>query len=481
MKSKLRWIPLVLIVGSLLAGCHPRIDIVIMTPTPLSAARVTPARGKILPSTDMPVPMPALPATATAAPTRVPATAIPTPTLAPASNPTPTAMPIPTSSATPISLPISKSGVVVTTPTPVPPANPAPSESSFEVAPGVALRVPRFWHTATRLTDGRILLVGGSWATTDYLADVDIFDPVTGQTSRVAPLHTPRHFHTATPLLDGRVLVIGGGTIGQVSAYDAEVYNPVADTWTVVSPQRLHGDLLTATLMKDGRVLVVGGLGAGEHVDIFDPTTNTWSEAQPLPHGRLYHTAQLLEDGRVLVAGGLGPNNAPPAGGDAQLYDPRTDIWTSTGPMMTPRRILGESVRLSDGRVLVVGGALAGDSAPPILASAEIYDPASNAWTAAASLAQARYHYELVLLPSGQVLAVGGARDWDSRWTGTSFVREIELYDPVLDQWRTVGEIPSPSVGNTATLLPDGRVWVTGGRNDTTYFSDTWLIGASTD
>lgn len=351
------------------------------------------------------------------------------------------------------------------------------AQAEWLVTPGVALRVPRFWHTATRLTDGRILLVGGSWATDDYLSDVDIFDPVTGQTSRAAPLHTPRHFHTATLLFDGRVLVIGGGTIGSVSAYDAEVYDPVADTWTVVSPQRLHGDLLTATLMKDGRVLVVGGLGAGEHVDIFDPTTNTWGEAQPLPPQVLYHTAQLLEDGRVLVAGGVGVNNAPPAGGDAQLYDPRTDTWTATGPMMTPRRILGESVRLSDGRVLVVGGALAGDSVPPILASAEIFDPASNTWTAAASLAQARFHYELVLLPSGQVLAIGGARVWDSFWTGNSFVREIELYDPATNRWRIVGELPVARAGSAAALLPDGRVWLTGGRNDTTYFSDSWLIG----
>ena len=51
--------------------------------------------------------------------------------------------------------------------------------------------------------------------------------------------------------------------------------------------------------------------------------------------------------------------------------------------------------------------------------------------------------------------------------------------DPVASARRIVGELPQPRAAATATLLPDGRVWLTGGRNDTTYFSNTWLIGAS--
>jgi hypothetical protein len=87
----------------------------------------------------------------------------------------------------------------------------------------------------------------------------------------------------------------------------------------------------------------------------------------------------------------------------------------------------------------------------------------------------------LVLLPDGQVLAVGGARDWDSKWNNSSFVREIERYDPVANAWRIVGELPLPRAAATVTLLPDGRVWLTGGRNDTTFLSDTWLIGAASE
>lgn len=464
MDTKLRWLLLLLLAGLLLAGCDPTVKIIVITPTPVSAARalVPPSSGQLLPTTA--TPLPDLPVSASPVPEPTKAIA----PSAPTSPATATPVPTPTKHAEPTSLPAGKSGVIITTPTP---AGSMGAFSAFDVAPGPALRVPRFWHTATRLMDGRILLISGSWARDAYLTDVNIFDPATGQTSRAAPINTPQHFHTATLLPDGRVFVIGGGTIGSVPAYNAEVYDPVSDTWTVVQLPNLHGHAPTATLMKNGRVLIVGGNTGTERVDIFDPKTNAWSEAQPLPSERMFHAAQLLEDGRVLIVGGN-----PPAGGDAQVYDPRINTWTATGPMAESGRWLVESIRLSDGRVLVAGGVLPDPSVPPPSTGVEIYDPASNTWTAAADLAQPRVFYNLVLLPTGQVLAIGGARDWDCCWTSTSFVREIELYDPISDQWRIVGTLPSPRAGSAAVLLPNGSVWVTGGRNDTTWLSDTWLI-----
>ncbi len=359
-----------------------------------------------------------------------------------------------------------------------------PSETPIDVTPGVALQVSRAYHTATRLADGKILLVGGSQDGGWGLADVEIFDPAAGQTSRAAPLRTAQHNHTATLLPDGRVLVVGGYSEGWLN--DAEVYNPSTDTWTAVPPRYSHGPYHTATLMKDGRVLVVGGgIGscqATERVEIFNPQTNAWTEAKSLEFSRNTHTAVLLDDGRVLVIGGWSTwkdcGSFPPDG-DAMLYDPQTNSWTATGPMVTPRNF-GASVRLLDGRVLVAGGFTYENPVPKIWASTEIYDPVSNTWTAAADLAQARYTHVLVLLPDGQVLAVGGARDADYLWGEDSFVHEIERYDPAANEWRIVGELPQPRAVATATLLPDGRVWLAGGRNDTTYFSDTWLIGPRT-
>ena len=367
---------------------------------------------------------------------------------------------------------------VVVTPVPAP-------VWKVDVIKGVTLGLPRTWHTATALNDGRILLVGGSNGMDEHYAVVDIFDPTSGLLTPAAPLHTPRHEHTATLLRDNRVLVVGGYNYQQQWLQDAEVYDPSANIWTVVPPIYPHGVQHTATLLRDGRVLVVGGcIGSGvctSRVEIFDPQTNSWTEAAPLAYDRASHAAVLLNDGRVLVAGGASTSGTP-AGGDALLYDPLANTWTSTGPMVWPRT-QAPMVKLLDGRVLVAGG-LNTSADPAALSSAEIYDPATYTWTAAASLSQPRYAHMLALFPDGQVLAVGGAREYDypgHRWTAFSFIQDIERYDPGSDRWFIASKLPLPETYAAAAFLPDGRLWVTGGGAGhaiATAWADTWLITA---
>lgn len=353
---------------------------------------------------------------------------------------------------------------------------------SVEITPGIPLSVPHARHTATRLLNGRILVVGGYTGENVSLVAVDLFDPITGSITSVAPLHTPRHDHSATLLRDGRVLVVGGYNPQQQWLTDAEVYDPFNNTWTVVSPLYSHGVAHTATLLKDGRVLVVGGgIGSGvctERAELFDPQTNTWTEGPSLPAQRNGHTADLLNDGRVLVAGG-GDARGFTIGGDAFVYDPKVNNWTVTAPMVTQRALAG-SVQLKDGRILIAGG-VATDGSPVwhVIANAEIYDPASNTWGATASLSEARFAYDLTLLPNGQVLAVGGTRDHDSNWSEGSFVGEVEVYDPLVNSWQIVGEIPQPGAFAAAALFYNGRLWVTGGyagQAGATIMQATWII-----
>jgi N-acetylneuraminic acid mutarotase len=360
-----------------------------------------------------------------------------------------------------------------------------PSEIPVELLSGMTPPLPRAQHTATLLSDGRVLLVGGSIYPNVQLADVEIFDPATGISTRVTPLHTPRHNHTATLLTDGRVLVVGGANHQQQWLGDAEVYDPTTDGWTVVPMHTSHGVEHTATLMNDGCVLVVGGaIGSGQQtdqVDIFDPQTNSWYGAMPLESDRASHTAQLLSDGRVLVAGG-GRANGVPAGGDALVYDPQTDSWTATGPMVNPR-IFGKSVRLLDGRVLVVGGINLIDT---ILdganrnssASTEIYNPVTNGWEATGDLSLARYGHVVMHLLDGRVLVSGGARNGDCCWTDNSYADEIEIYDPWTGLWSSEEELSQAGVYSAGVLLPDGRVLITGGENGengATFLSDMWF------
>jgi N-acetylneuraminic acid mutarotase len=83
------------------------------------------------------------------------------------------------------------------------------------------------------------------------------------------------------------------------------------------------------------------------------------------------------------------------------------------------------------------------------------------------------------LLPDGHVLAIGGARNYENDFTAGSFIHEIESYDPQVNRWSVAGELSSPEAYATATLLLDGRVWVTGGLSGslgTDYSSTTWLL-----
>jgi len=90
---------------------------------------------------------------------------------------------------------------------------------------------PRHFHTATLLNDGRVLIVGGLGASTDTaqtLTDAQLYDPTTNSFAATGALHVARFYHMATKLADGRVLVAGGYNGGGATA-TAEVYGPLTD------------------------------------------------------------------------------------------------------------------------------------------------------------------------------------------------------------------------------------------------------------
>ncbi|MCY1017672.1 Kelch repeat-containing protein [Pyxidicoccus sp. MSG2] len=127
--------------------------------------------------------------------------------------------------------------------------------------------------------------------------------------------------------------------------------------------------------------------------------------------------------------------------------------WENTGSMLT-LRLAGTPVLLSSGKVLVSGG-----YNPTILASAELYDPATGSWSAAGSMARARWGHTLTLLPSGKVLAVGGV----SNTQGTGETKNVDIYDPTTNTWTEAAPLTFSRGNHTATLMPSGKVLVIGG------------------
>src|SRR5437016_3158178 len=135
----------------------------------------------------------------------------------------------------------------------------------------------------------------------------------------------------------------------------------------------------TATLLQNGKVLVVGGNNgpALASAELYDPVTNIWSNAANMVSPRTHHSATLLQNGKVLVAGGFASVYLPGSSGrpvysSPELYDPRTNTWSSAG--QAAGRFQHAATLLNNGKVLVAGG-FDGFNA---LASAELYDPSTN-------------------------------------------------------------------------------------------------------
>ena len=126
--------------------------------------------------------------------------------------------------------------------------------------------------------------------------------------SNTGSLTTARFYHTATLLPNGKVLVVGGrGTSGALNG--AELYDPISGTWSATGSLNTDRYLHTATLLPNGKVLVAGGQdnsGPLTSAELYDPASATWTATGNLAAARFYHTATLLPNGKVLVTGGGG-------------------------------------------------------------------------------------------------------------------------------------------------------------------------------
>lgn len=307
----------------------------------------------------------------------------------------------------------------------------------FVAAPDSVVR--RAGHTATLLSDGRVLITGGSDSTLATLASAEIYDPASDTFQLTGAMTTPRGLHTAALLSDGRVLVLGG-----VGLNSAEIYDPATGVFTPTGSMNVAGDGQAATLLANGKVLLTGGYNGGPspNAQLFDPATGTFTATGSMSVGRYNHRAVLLQDGRVLVAGGSG------GVASAELYDPATGIFGAAGSMSAAREHF-TATRLADGRVLVVGGLG--------VSGAELFDPVARSFAATQNPISQHYLHTATLLPGGTVLITG--------YPGAYGSANAELYLATLGTFVNPGRMGTDRFLHTATLLHDGRVLIVGGAN----------------
>lgn len=235
------------------------------------------------------------------------------------------------------------------------------------------------------------------------------------------------------------------GTVLVAGGSTAELYDPGSGQFTSTGPLGKSRPAPLAVTLSDGRVLVVGFDDVqGPSTELYDPTTGEFTPGPNTTNAGAAGIA-LLTDGRVFVLTGAST---------AEIFDPATDTFTASGSMSVGRSLAGV-VPLLDGRVLVAGGFLQGTGETT---SAQIFDPVTGQFTATGSMAAVHSLGTFTRLADGRVLAAGGISTIALDWTLGG-----EVYDPALGTWSPVGQLALPKYDHSAVLLDDGRVLLASG------------------
>ena len=300
-------------------------------------------------------------------------------------------------------------------------------------------------HTATRLTDGDVLVLGGLDAQGVTQATALRYSQADNAFARVAPMPLPSRRHTATLLADGDVLVLGVGE-AEGRCYR---YRPATDAWREVKAPATPRVEHAAVRLRDGSVLITGGrpaaaLAAAEGVqrrdvevlsscERFDPRTDAFVAAPAMPQARRKHALYALPDGSVLAIGGKapGPQGTPQRLRTSAKLGARLDAWKALPKLAASERDL---CVLEDGRVIGHSG--------------HLFEPRRELW----HRVEAGYRSggPMVLLADGRVACFGAMGE--------------EVFDPAQKQWAPAGPArKSPMRGQLAVALDDERALLVGG------------------
>lgn len=293
-----------------------------------------------------------------------------------------------------------------------------------------------------------------------------LVDAESGGWTSIPPLSTARSELAAVTGADGRIYAIGGSSAGGVSLAIVESFDVTANSWARVAPLPQPRQDMAAVRGPDGRIYVIGGRSCTSEqcsfparVDVYNPKTNTWSTSAPLPTPRAGLGAALGPDGRIYAVGGWSNSlaGAAPNGQFAtvEVYDPASDTWHTVAPLPTARSALAV-VTGPDGRIYAIGGGY-----PEALGSVSLldaYDPSTNTWNAVTNMPTDRANLAAVMGPDGRIYAIGG-----SFWhEGPQGLSAVEAYTASANRWEKVASLPTPLAVVAGTVGLDGRIYVLG-------------------
>ena len=292
-----------------------------------------------------------------------------------------------------------------------------------------------------------MLLPTGKVLAINRIRTPQLWDPATNEFTTVpAPANLFCAGHALLP--DGRVFLAGGHIDDNMGLPNVTTFSPVTEQWTSFTPMQRGRWYPTTTVMGNGDVVIMAGRDE-DAVEVTIP--EVWSDGtlrqlpgadRPLPY---YPRAFLTPDGRVYVAG--------PANATRFLDIAGNGAWVNGPTRLGGSREYGSAVMYDDGKILYAGGNRTVNTAETI----DLNLP-SPQWQWTGSMAFARRHLNLTVLPTGEVLATGGVG-------GTTFndvsagVHAAEMWDPETGSWTTLASSAvTRGYHASSLLLPDGRV-----------------------
>ena len=342
----------------------------------------------------------------------------------------------------------------------------APYFSALPASGSTELQTARSGAVAAPLPNGEVLIAGGENAS-NTLQSAELFSP-TSDTFTALPasgsteLQTPRYGAVAAALPNGEVLIAGGANGGGY-LQSAELFNPASDTFTAL-PASGNTELQTARQfavaapLPNGEVLIAGGengtAGILQSAELFNPSSDTFtalpaSGSTELQTDREGAVASPLPNGEVLIAGGYGGLGAYLQ--SAELFNPASDTFTaltaSGDTELQTTRAYAVAAPLPNGQVLIAGG----DEFSGFLQSAELFNPASDTFTAlpasgSTELQTARDGAVAAPLPNGQVLIAGGYNN------SSTYLQSAELYSSAPEVAAAGGDFGDQTIGEPSPV-----------------------------
>lgn len=335
-----------------------------------------------------------------------------------------------------------------------------------------------------------------------FFENADSYHPTGNLSGGARALHTA--VATGAGANDNRtdIFVAGGGNgtvISPIATNTTEIWDALTRTFTAGPTMLVERALHTATRLNDGRILICGGTDTAGNVhnsfEFYDPSTNSLTVgATTMVAPRAGHAATLLANGKVLVTGGVstfvgGGTNLvgvlATSQNTGEVFDPATNTWSAATGTMASGRFLHTQTLLANGNVVIVAGINGGQTIltqglPTYTNTCSLYNPTTNALSPTGNIGTARAVHAATRLSSGNVIVTGGLI------AGTVFnlfvpqlTTSVQVYNVAAGTWSSSGALPNGIAGHTQNTLANGDALIHGGFNSLTLSGTNLILGAT--